>query len=110
MIGTLKNSLTLSTAVFCVLMLPLSTNAQQAIVQSQNGSCPSGSSHVGSGYCRTTSGKGYVLEMRGSCPSGTSHAGAGYCVTDGRTLYVPENNGSCPSGTSHAGAGYCQGR
>ncbi len=89
--------------------LPVAAGAQ-TMVPAQNGSCPSGSSHAGSGYCRATSGRGFIAAERGSCPSGTSHAGAGYCATDGRTPYVPARNGSCPSGTSHAGAGYCRGR
>ena len=51
-----------------------------------------------------------VPARNGSCPSGSSHAGAGYCRTDGRTEYVPSRGGSCPSGTSHVGAGYCKAR
>lgn len=86
------------------------TAVAQTMVPAQNGSCPSGSSHAGSGYCRSTSGKGFIASERGSCPSGTSHAGSGYCATDGRSTFVPARNGSCPSGTSHAGAGYCRGR
>lgn len=92
-----------------LVALPFAAQAQ-TMVPSQNGSCPSGSSHAGSGYCRSTSGKGFVPARNGSCPSGTSHAGSGYCATDGRTSYVPSNNGSCPSGTSHAGSGYCRSR
>ena len=92
-----------------LVALPFVAQAQ-SMVPSKNGSCPSGSSNAGSGYCRSTSGKGYVPSRNGSCPSGTSNAGAGYCATDGRTSYVPSNNGSCPSGTSNAGAGYCRGR
>jgi hypothetical protein len=92
------------------LWLPTSAAFAQQMVPAQNGSCPSGSSHAGSGYCRSSSGAGFVAAQNGSCPSGTSHAGAGYCRTDGRTEYVPSRNGSCPSGTTHAGAGYCKGR
>jgi type IV secretory pathway TrbL component len=82
----------------------------QQMVPAHKGSCPSGASHAGSGYCRSSSGAGFVAAQNGSCPSGTSHAGAGYCRTDGRSEYVPSRGGSCPSGTSHAGAGYCKGR
>ena len=96
--------------VFAALLLAASGASAQQMVPARNGSCPSGSSHAGSGYCRSSSGAGFVAAHNGSCPSGTSHAGAGYCRTDGRTEYVPSRNGSCPSGTSHAGAGYCKGR
>jgi hypothetical protein len=92
-----------------LMALPVAA-AAQSMVPARNGSCPSGSSHAGSGYCRSTSGKGFIAAERGSCPSGTSNAGAGYCATDGRTTYVPSRNGSCPSGSSNAGAGYCRGR
>lgn len=92
-----------------LVALPVLAQAQ-TMVPARNGSCPSGSSNAGSGYCRSTSGKGFVPSRNGSCPSGTSNAGAGYCATDGRTTYVPSNNGSCPSGTSNAGAGYCRSR
>jgi hypothetical protein len=92
------------------LLMTTSVAMAQQMVPAHNGSCPSGSSHAGSGYCRSSSGAGFVAAQNGSCPSGTSHAGAGYCRTDGRTEYVPSRGGSCPSGTSHAGAGYCKGR
>ena len=92
-----------------LLTLPFVADAQ-TMVPSQNGSCPSGSSSAGSGYCRSTSGRGFIPSDRGSCPSGTSSAGAGYCATDGHTTYVPANRGSCPSGTTSAGSGYCRSR
>ena len=92
-----------------LLTLPLVADAQ-TMVPSQNGSCPSGSTNAGSGYCRSTSGRGFIQSDRGACPSGTSSAGAGYCATDGSTTYVPANRGSCPSGTTSAGSGYCRGR
>ncbi|MCA3421167.1 MAG: hypothetical protein INF88_19930 [Roseomonas sp.] len=97
-------------ATFLALLITTSAAMAQQMVPARNGSCPSGSSHAGSGYCRSSSGAGFVAAQNGSCPSGTSHAGAGYCRTDGRTEYVPSRGGSCPSGTSHAGAGYCKGR
>ena len=100
----------LRTALVGMFVTMASAAMAQQMVPAHNGSCPSGSSHAGSGYCRSSSGAGFVPASNGSCPSGTSHAGAGYCRTDGRVEYVPSRNGSCPSGTSHAGAGYCKGR
>ena len=92
-----------------VLSVAVSWSVQaQTIVPSQNGVCPSGSTSAGSGYCRSTSGRGFIPSDRGSCPSGTSSAGAGYCATDGHTTYVPATRGSCPSGTTSAGSGYCR--
>lgn len=98
-------------ALSSALALCFTTGAQaQTMVPAHNGSCPSGSSYAGSGYCRSTSGRGFIPADRGSCPSGASYAGSGYCGTDGHTVYVPANRGSCPSGTSYAGSGYCRGR
>ena len=92
-----------------LMTLPFVADAQ-TMVPSQNVVCPSGLTNAGSGYCRSTSGRGFIQSDRGACPSGTSSAGAGYCATDGHTTYVPANRGSCPSGTTSAGSGYCRGR
>jgi hypothetical protein len=92
-----------------LLTMPVVAGAQ-TMVPSQNGSCPSGATNAGSGYCRSTSGRGFIPSDRGGCPSGTTSAGAGYCATDGSATYVPAIHGGCPSGTTSAGAGYCRGR
>ena len=82
----------------------------QTMVPADRGSCPSGSNYSGSGYCRSTSGRGFIAADRRSCPSGTNYAGSGYCATNGQTVYVLANRGSCPSGSSYAGSGYCRAR
>ena len=79
----------------------------QVIVPAHNGSCPSGSNHAGSGYCRSTDGSNFVPANNGSCPSGSNHAGANYCRSAANVQFVPANRGSCPSGSNHAGSGYC---
>jgi len=75
----------------------------------QNGACPSGSSYIGSGMCRSSSGAGFIASRNGICPSGTTQAGSGYCRTDGRREYLQTRSGNCPLGTTYAGAGYCRG-
>lgn len=94
--------------VYLALMVLVASDfpvAAQTMVPAQNGSCPSGSSYAGSGYCRS-SGRNFIPANNGSCPSGASYAGSGYCGSNDQ--YVPARNGSCPSGASYAGSGYCR--
>lgn len=69
------------------------------------GSCPSGTTSAGGGYCKATRGGTYIPKL-GSCPSGSTSAGGGYCRSRNNIQYVPKS-GSCPSGTTSAGGGYC---
>ena len=82
----------------------------QQTVPFLGGGCPSGTSYIGSGLCRSLTSAGYVPAHNGLCPYGTFHAGAGYCQTDGRTEYLPRRRGNCPFGSTYAGAGYCRTR
>ncbi len=43
-----------------------------------------------------------MIQKMGSCPSGTSSAGSGYCKIKNGKQYIPKQ-GACPSGTSSAG-------
>jgi len=61
----------------------------ERMVPANKGSCPSGTSHAGSGYCKSRVGSSFVPATRGSCPSGTNHAGAGYCRNKRGEQYVP---------------------
>ena len=80
-------------------------NAGQMIPK--QGSCPSGTSSVGGGYCQARDNNQYIPK-RGSCPSGTSSVGGGYCkARNSSDQYLPKG-GSCPSGTSSVGGGYCK--
>ena len=97
----------LGIALWGGLMVAAGPVLAQTMVPSQNGSCPSGASYAGSGYCRS-SGKNFVPAQNGSCPSGASYAGAGYCASPAGVTFVPARNGSCPSGSSYAGAQYCK--
>ena len=94
-------------AITVTLVVAFDASAQ-TMVRATNGSCPSGTSHAGSGYCKSGDGSNFVRETSGSCPSGSSHAGANYCRSKPDIVFVPASNGSCPSGSSHAGAGYCK--
>jgi hypothetical protein len=58
--------------------------------------------------CGTAQAQSMVPAHNGSCPSGTSYAGSGYCRASSSDVYVPAHNGSCPSGSSYAGSGYCR--
>ena len=80
----------------------------QGMVPAKNGSCPSGTSYAGSGYCRATGNDVFVPAQNGSCPSGASYAGSGYCRSSSGRGYVPARSGSCPSGSHYAGSGYCR--
>jgi len=79
------------------------------VVASGRGTCPSGSRHVGAGYCRSLDGRHFMPSRNGSCPSGSHHAGAGFCrASEAGVMFVPALKGSCPSGMHHSGAGYCR--
>ncbi len=80
-------------------------NPSSAEMIQKLGSCPSGTSSAGSGYCKINNGKQYIPKFS-SCPSGTSSAGSGYCRVNNGKQYIPKQ-GSCPSGSSSAGSGYC---
>jgi len=55
-----------------------------------------------------TANAGQMMPKQGSCPSGTSSVGGGYCkARNSSDQYVPKG-GSCPSGTSSVGGGYCK--
>jgi uncharacterized circularly permuted ATP-grasp superfamily protein len=92
----------------CLAVLASGLAKAQSMVPAHNGSCPSGTSYAGSGYCRATNGDVYVPAQNGSCPSGASYAGSNYCRSSSARGYVPAHNGSCPSGSSYAGSGYCK--
>ncbi|MCZ8142464.1 MAG: hypothetical protein O9273_12365, partial [Acetobacteraceae bacterium] len=68
------SALMLFRAALFALVLSTSAALAQQMVPARNGSCPSGSSHAGSGYCRSSSGAGFIAAQNGSCPSGSSHA------------------------------------
>ena len=82
----------------------------QQTVPFLGGGCPSGTSYIGSGLCRSLTVARYIPAHNGLCPTGTFFAGAGYCQTDGITEYLIPRRGTCPLGTTYAGAGYCRGR
>lgn len=83
--------------------------ASTVVVAAQRGACPSGTNHVGAGYCRALDGRHFMPSVRGACPSGSHHVGAGYCRANELTsIFVPAAGGSCPSGMHHVGAGYCR--
>ena len=54
-----------------------------------------------------TANAGQMMPKQGSCPSGTSSVGGGYCKARDNNQYVPKR-GSCPPGTSSVGSGYCK--
>lgn len=92
----------------CLLLATGGIANTQTMVPTDKGSCPSGSTHAGSGYCKSRDGSNFVIANNGSCPSGSVHAGAGYCRSNPGDTFVLANKGSCPSGSVHAGAGYCR--
>ena len=104
----MKHTLTALVLGVALLLASGGVGYAQTMVPVKNGSCPSGSSHAGSGYCKSRDGSNFVPAHNNSCPSGTVHAGAGYCRSKPGETYVPANGGGCPSGSSHAGAGYCR--
>ena len=52
---------------------------------------------------------GQMMPKLGSCPSGMSSVGGGYCQARDNNQYIPKR-GSCPSGTSSVGNAYCKAR
>ena len=88
-------------------MIGFAPAANAGQMMPKQGSCPSGTSSVGGGYCQARDNNQYVPK-RGSCPSGASSVGGGYCkALNSSDQYVPKG-GSCPSGTSSVGGGYCK--
>lgn len=98
-------------AVMTVTSLAWATEprSSSAMVPAQGGSCPSGASYAGSGYCKSGDGKHFMPAVNGSCPSGSAYASAGYCRANKVGVsFVPAVKGSCPSGSAYASSGYCR--
>ena len=97
-----------SIAAAAIVVSGLITNTANAgQMMPKQGTCPSGTSSVGGGYCQARDINQYIPK-RGSCPSTTSSVGGGYCkARNSNDQYVPKGS-SCPSGTSSVGGGYCK--
>ncbi|MDB4338229.1 hypothetical protein N9997_02675 [Synechococcus sp. AH-603-L18] len=106
----LFNSIAAAAAVVVITsggIIGFAPTAEAGQMMPKQGSCPSGTTSVGGGYCKARDNNQYVPKQ-GSCPSGTSSVGGGYCkARNSNDQYVPKG-GSCPSGTSSVGGGYCK--